>query len=42
MTTVEPPPLPESEPLSPLSREPQAVRVSAPAASAAVMAISER
>ncbi len=43
MTTVVPPPFPESEPPPPLSsREPQAVRVSAPAARAAVMAMSER
>ncbi|CAM5732978.1 hypothetical protein SFUMM280S_05080 [Streptomyces fumanus] len=41
MTTVVPSPLPESEPPS-SSREPQAVRVSAPAARAAVMAMSER
>lgn len=39
MVTVVPP---LSEPLSPLSRDPQAVRVSAPADSAAVMAMSER
>ncbi len=42
ITTVVPP-LPESElPPPSSSREPQAVRVSAPAASAAVMAMSER
>ncbi len=40
MVTVVPP-FPESEPLSP-PREPQAVRVRAPAASAAVMAMRER
>ncbi|CAM5347799.1 hypothetical protein SALBM217S_02562 [Streptomyces griseoloalbus] len=41
MTTVVSP-LPESEPPPLSSREPQAVRVSAPAARAAVMAMSER